>query len=220
MGVTCALDGCEVEFEPKRKTQLYCTPAHGNLASNKRRKTDRATEAAGGRPLEDALSEAEIRDARLEETRQLRSLTAAESRLRRYESVLEDAITAHVPTKLVVPKSGTRKKPTHEWILELSDWHVGQQTRVEETGGMYYQDVSTTRRQVAKVWKALNWLHQIESNGRKIEKLHILSLGDLVDNDNLRPSQHRKVEEVITVQTVQAFDLLFLLLPPFPTILQ
>ena len=203
MGVrTCELEGCGAPFESNHPHQRFCSVAHRTQAAVRRRRYGRAV------TIESALASAEDRDHRLEEARQLRQLTAAESRLRRYESVLERAIVGHEPTPLVDPRDRSEHRPSHEWVLSLSDWHTGQLTRIEETGGMYHQDVSTVRRQVAKIWEALRWVHQIESHGRKIERLHILSLGDLVDNDSMRPSQHRKVEDVITVQTVQAFDIL------------
>jgi hypothetical protein len=209
---TCELEGCDRQIEPGApSTKRYCTEDHQRTAGRRRRRA--AADALGvrtGEPdLDAALTAAEDRDRAQEHSRQLRQLTASESRLRRYEAVLERSIRSHEPTPLVRPPHGIGERlPTHEWIVELSDWHIGQKTRIEETGGMYYQDMATTRHQVAKLWEGLQRLHAIESSGRKIDVLHILSLGDLIDNDDLRPSQHRKVEEVMTVQTIQAFDLL------------
>jgi hypothetical protein len=36
----CALEGCDNEFVPYRKTQKFCHPSHGNIASNRRRYPD------------------------------------------------------------------------------------------------------------------------------------------------------------------------------------
>ena len=169
--------------------------------------------SAGAAPsapsVEDALRDSEERDRRRQEAAELRKMLASESRLQRYETILRDVLTAYSPTELVV--EGPRHEddaPVHEYTVILSDWHVGQATRIEETGGIYEQDVSTTRQQVFKLWNALASIHDVESRGRKITKLNILAIGDFVDGDDMRPSQHRKVEDVITVQTIQAFDLL------------
>ena len=200
----CALPGCEVKFVPKKSTQIYCEPKHAQKAANDRRYAQAST---GDEALDSVIEQAQVRDDQLELARQLRQLSAEEAKRRRYEDILERSVKAYEPTPLVRPTSTGKDLSYHEWILLLSDWHVGQRTRLEETGGIYEQDIATTRAQVGQIWEAVSRLHEIESSGRKIPVCHVLSLGDLIENDDMRPSQHRKVEEVMTVQTVQAFDL-------------
>jgi len=158
--------------------------------------------------IETVMAKSEEHDRKLEYTRELKNMTAAANRLASYEKILKECLGAYEPTPLVRPTIERSDLPTHEWGLVLSDWHTGQQTRIEETGGMYHQDVETTRRQVVKIWESLVEIKTIESAGRNIRRLHNFVLGDLTEHDDLRPSQHRKVEDVFTVQTVQAFDLL------------
>lgn len=196
----CACNGCDEKFTPKTDNQLYHDPAC-------RRTTERERERKPVKSLDEVVAESEARDIERANQRELRKITSQEHRMRRYEAVLTDALTAYEPTDLAAP-SPTEGKPVHEDILLTSDWHIGQKTRLEETGGLYEQDVATARAQVAKIWKAVERTHAIESSGRAIQKLHLPFIGDLVEGSNMRPSQHRKIEDVVMVQLVEGFDLL------------
>ncbi len=207
--IACAI--CANLFTPDRSTAKYCGKKCSAEASRRL--------ARGESPLEDMLDDAHHRDLERQNRAELRKLAAAGHRMKRYESVLSECLTSYDPTPLVVPKlkdDGT--KAEHEWILLLGDWHTGQKTTIEQTGGVYEQDIATTRQQVAKLWKAILEIYEIERQGRTIKKLHIIGLGDFVDGDDMRPSQHRHVEEVVTVQVIQAFDLLVWLIRQLLTI--
>lgn len=195
----CALEGCSNTFTPKRGgvPQKYCCKDHRVKANAK----------APTRSLDEVVAEAEERDRRRERETELRKITQQEHRLRRYESVLDGALRAYEPVELAAPQQHSNL-PVHEDILVTSDWHVGQKTTLEETGGVYEQDIATARMQVAKIWKAVERLHSINSSGRRMTTLHHLYLGDLVEGDDMRPSQHRKVEELVTAQLIEGFDLL------------
>ena len=169
------------------------------------RKLDPASVA---KSLDETIRLSTEKDRYRAEQNEARKLLAAEARMRRYLHVLEENLQSHEPTPLVLERETHSEDPTHPWVLALSDWHVGQKTREEETGGIYYQDIATTRKQVAKIWNAVQLIHQVESKSRHLPELHVLNLGDLIDGDDMRPSQHRKVEEVVTKQVIAAFDLL------------
>lgn len=158
--------------------------------------------------IDSALIEAHARDVELANRAELRKATALESRIRRYEAALRDCLTAYEPTPLIIPaRDNSEELPQHELVLLTGDWHTGARYQLHETGGVYEQDVATTREQVERLWDRVVRLHEIQSSGINFTKLHIISLGDLIDGDDMRPAQHRQVEDVMTVQTVQAFDL-------------
>jgi hypothetical protein len=157
--------------------------------------------------LDSALAESHARDIDLANRAELRKATALESRIRRYERILRDCLVEYEPTPLVRPQMNVEDLPEHELILATGDWHTGAKVMWHETGGMYEQDVATTRSQIEHLWDRIVRLHAIQSAGINYTKLHIIALGDLIDNDDMRPSQHRNVEDILTVQTIQAFDL-------------
>jgi hypothetical protein len=160
-----------------------------------------------GEDINAVLHAAHVRDVEQANRAELRKSTALEGRLRRYDAALRDCLTEYEPTPLVFPENRKGELPKHEMVLLVGDWHTGAKTQMHETGGVYEQDVATTRAQVEMLWDRVQRLHSIQSAGINFTKLHIISLGDLIDNDDMRPSQHRNVEDVMTVQTVQAFDL-------------
>lgn len=205
----CELATCGRQYTPRKADQKYCSKKCSSTAIRLARRTD----------LDEQLANAHHADIERQNRVELKKVIAAESRMRRYETILTNCVEAHEPTPLVVPKlrdEGT--KSDHEWVLCLGDWHTGQKTKLAETGGMYEQDIATTRGQVELIWQAVKEIYEIERSGRTVKKLHILGLGDFVDGDDMRPSQHRHIEEVVTVQVIQAFDLLVWLIRQLLTI--
>lgn len=205
----CAAKGCDGSFpvDSSHPNKRYCNGACKRRAENVTRRIPASMQTAG--TLDEVVSEAARLDLERENRAELKKILSAEHRQRRYEEVLDGALRAYDPTPLArLPDRSRARKPKHEDILVTSDWHVGQKVTLEETGAIYEQDMETARMQVAKVWNALEHLHQIESSGREITKLHHLFLGDLVEGDGMRKSQTRKIDDVVTVQTVQGFDLL------------
>lgn len=207
------LDGVEYRIEGSAGSQgrgkgkaYLVTPVAGGKA-RKLRATTLTLVAERVDTLDDVVDDAARRDRERENRAELKKITLAESRQRRIEALLRECVAAYDATPLVRPPVGG-KLPEHEDILVTSDWHIGQQVTMEETGGIYEQTMETTRNQVAKIWRAVEHLHAIDQSGRKVNKLHHLFLGDLVENDVMRASQSRKIEDVVSVQAVQGIDLL------------
>lgn len=202
----CAATDCSETFIPTRSTQKYHSRLCAVRAANARR--SRASGAVAD-TLEDALEAAHAKDVADRQRLELKKATALESRIRRYIAALEDGLEAYEPTPFVPvhTKKEAAALPEHEAILLTGDWHTGQRTKIHETGGIYEQDIETTRLQIFKLWDRMQRLHAIESSGIHYRKLHIISLGDLIEGDDMRPAQHRQVEDIMTSQTVQAFDL-------------
>jgi len=200
----CEAPDCDAEFvrAKKGRHKRFCSSrCQDRTAKNSKRKGAKVN-------IDNALSDAHRRDIEQSNRAELKKATALESRIRRYIHVLEEAIAPYESTPLIYePVSLSGKLPEQELILFVGDWHTGARVKLHETGGVYEQDIATTRAQVELLWDRVQRLHAIKASGVRIKKLHIIGLGDLVDNDDMRPAQHRQVEDVVTVQTVQAFDL-------------
>ena len=160
------------------------------------------------KPLDEVVAEAEQRDIDLANRAELKKILASEHRMRRYEAVLSECLTAYEPTELAAPLPEGGDRPVHEDILITGDWHIGQKTTLEETGGIYEHGLDTARGQVAKIWKAVDRLHNLDLHARDTKKLHHLFIGDLVEGSDMRPSQMKGVTDVVTRQVIQGFDLL------------
>jgi metallophosphoesterase superfamily enzyme len=173
---------------------------------------DSAFEARLSKERETAQRKADIAE--------LKRLLSAESKKREYVA----AIAAHAPLLDPAPKlfkpSVPETKPEHTWVLVLSDWHVGQETMRESTGQMFEQSLDLTKFQVEQLWKKVERLFYVQRHSTKIRKLVILVLGDIVEGDGMRRSQTRKINEVVTKQTVDATDLLAYLVRNFLTLFE
>jgi predicted phosphodiesterase len=115
-------------------------------------------------------------------------------------AIIADRVEAVAPVEMRFNPPSKDGLPTHEWVLNLSDWHIGQYTTLEETGGLFETSTENALAQVQALWDALALVHDIESAGRSIRKLHILSLGDMVDGDLMRVSQTKKVDRFVAEQ--------------------
>jgi predicted phosphodiesterase len=130
---------------------------------------------------------------------ELRKAIAQHDSAKEIISVVRDHVERVVPIPLR-REPPSKDLPVHEWVLNLSDWHIGQSTSFEETGGLYEQSTEIALKQVQTLWDVVSLVHQIESAGREIRVLHVLSLGDGVDGDLMRVSQARKVDRVVAEQ--------------------
>lgn len=137
----------------------------------------------------------------------LKKLLAQADRAKEVLAIIRDHVEAVEPIPLSTLKRDT-SLPTHEWVLVLSDWHIGQLTTLEETGGMFEQNSGIALEQVQTLWNAVDHLYDIEAKGRNITKLHILSLGDMVDGDLMRISQTRKVDQLVSQQYPMMYGLM------------
>jgi hypothetical protein len=89
----------------------------------------------------------------------------------------------------------------------MGDWHSGAKIESEERGPSSEQDGATTRRQVALLWASIERLLELPPAGLSYRKLHIIALGDLIETKDLRPTPDRRGDELISVQTIQVFEL-------------
>lgn len=108
-------------------------------------------------------------------------------------------------TEKVAPVNFKHLKPNdekihQEWVLAASDWHIGQSTTLEETGGLFEQSTPIAIQQVQTLWNALSQILAVESHGITVDILHLLSLGDMVDGDLMRVSQTRHIDKVVSQQ--------------------
>jgi len=157
--------------------------------------------------LTDLLDMERAKQEKTAQVAELKKHTALENRTRRYIEELHEQLVPYEPIPFVfIPPIDHR--PTHEHVVLLSDWHIGQKTRIEETGSMFYQDTAVTTKQVTALAQANAVLYDLESASRNIKKLNILAIGDLVDGDDMRNSQHNKTTELLAPQTIRAARLL------------
>lgn len=155
-----------------------------------------------------SLEEAELAKARRDsETLRLKHLTKLAARTERYVDEIRDQIEHYkpIPFSLIANKD---KRPQHEHIAILSDWHIGQETTTEETGSLFTQNIEISTKQVQALAHANARLFDLETSSRNIQKLHVMALGDLVDGDDMRNSQHRKIGELLAPQTIRTARLL------------
>ena len=140
--------------------------------------------------------------------RELAQLQRSEAKRREYISTIRQSLTPYEPTELVPAGPVNRVLSGHDWVLNFSDWHVGQSTPIQTTGGVYEQTTEITRWQVEKMVNALRSIHDIQSKGYDIRKILVVFNGDLVEGDSMRASQARGIDRVVTQQAVEVFDLM------------
>lgn len=135
---------------------------------------------------------------------ELRQLLTLE---RRQEQIIETVqrLSARLeipPCEPLLPE-GPEATP-YTWCLVTSDWQMGQRNRPEENGFLWEQTSEICERQVREMWARVLKL-QVDQAGRKqIDELVLFFLGDLIENDQMRPSQATEIDELVTEQTLRA----------------
>lgn len=139
---------------------------------------------------------------------EMRKRQTVEAVRERYIKMVSEHLHVLGPPKLKVdlPKPG---RPNHTWILVLSDWHVGQRTSLAETGGLFEQSTEITTGQIRDLCTKLITLHKSWSASINIVEIVLLVLGDLVENDDMRPSQHQGIDRLVIQQVLEAGNLLY-----------
>lgn len=157
--------------------------------------------------ISEAITREQERQRNQEMVRELAALQRTEAKRQQYIQTIRESLDAYEPSQIIPAAPYDPGVVEHAWVLQFSDWHVGQSTPIESTGGVYQQNTMITKSQVDQLLGAIEAVHAVQSQGQLIKKLLVLFLGDLVDGDAMRASQARKIDMLVTQQTVEVFDL-------------
>lgn len=124
---------------------------------------------------------------------ELRKLTNKRAMMEELRDTIKEVSPSLPPPKLLAGLAS--QKNNLVGILLLSDVHLGQQTPSRLSSGYAY-DIDTTQQQFDLLFQQV--LH--EAKLKRWEKLIILDLGDTVDGDDMRSSQHRFVGPLVVEQ--------------------
>lgn len=139
--------------------------------------------------------------------RELTQLQRTEVKRRQYIAAIEKGLSSYEPTPFIQLHKDDKRTAETGWILQFSDWHVGQLTPIETTGGIYEQTTEITKGQVAHILDVIKEIWDVQSKGQRISKLLVTLLGDIVEGDSMRASQARKIDMLVVQQVIEAFDL-------------
>ncbi len=197
----CALDSCHKGVRTSRSK--YCSDEHRKVFA-------RGAYAERIKPAPDPVN-AEVEEERLrleknELTRTLRELSRGEAKRQEYVGAIERSLKPFTMSKIFPLHKGDEETVV-DWAIMLSDWHVGQMTPIETTGGVYHQDLAITRRQVDKLLYAIGDIFT-EAKGKTVKNILLIIAGDIVEGDSMRPAQLRQIEIPVVKQTIEGFDLL------------
>lgn len=206
--IICALEDCNEEVPAERLVNGAKYHAEVCRLRNARRRYSRGESGRSSttRTLPEAVKvETEKLEAK-EMKRSLLELTRSAAKRFEYVTAIKSSLAAYEPS-LVFPFPEQDAHTKVMWAVMLSDWHIGQATTMEHTGGMYEQTLAVTRAQVDRLIRAISGIFY-ESKGKVVTDLWIPILGDIVEGDSMRPAQLREIELPVVMQTVEGFDLL------------
>lgn len=168
---------------------------------------DRVKVAIEKEGLQDKLARERADAARRSEIGELRRLVSAENHRLDALKIIRESVLLVEPPKLRPARQPGKRAPHHTWGLVISDWQLGQLTTFASSGNVFEQTTAVTRAQVRELWSVVEVLHGIHSHGKTIDELVIFSLGDLLENDQMRTSQAAMVDAPVTRQAVDVIDL-------------
>lgn len=205
----CKYGPCDDDARPG---SLYCTDAHrkDNARTNHREREAEVKNILDAKTLAgDQVAKLQARQM----VKTLRALSQSEARAQEYISAINDVLDPFEPTPVVDPYplygDDYDKKTVVNWMEHDTDWHIGQKTTFEQTGGQYEQSTLITRAQVDMMWESKKSIFAAES-GKRVDNLWHCITGDIVEGDSMRASQLAGIDLTVTEQAVEAADLIAL----------
>lgn len=198
----CSLDDCLTPALPRRK---YCSD-ECRKRNARRRYRNGESNTLQVPTLDDRVAKEKERLRQKEMARTLQELSRGAAKRQEYTEAIKSVLEPLEPSE-VFPFPEHDATTTVEWAVQISDWHVGQKTTLEHTGGMYEQTVEVVRAQVDKLITAISGIFY-ESKGKHVKRLWVPLLSDIVENDSMRPSQLREIQIPVVKQVMEGFDLL------------
>jgi len=119
--------------------------------------------------------------------------------------IIEQALLNHTAPKYN-PPPGLYVDPDHLKVVHLSDWHIGQKTTAEATGGIFHHDHVVATAQVERLMDIERAI--LRDDKRAVRRTLIVVNGDMVDGDDMRNSQHTEIEYLVMEQTLKCYDLI------------
>lgn len=157
--------------------------------------------------IDEGLAAARAGAERQQHLSELRLLTKVENHRRAVLDHVQKLVPLVSAPRLARSPFSNRERPIHSWGLVISDWQLGQRDTLASTGGLFEQNTDVVKWQVTELWKTVGRLHDIYRSSIDVEELVIFSLGDLLENDQMRPSQAGHIDSLVTQQAVAVFDL-------------
>ena len=200
MAPFCALSGCTKGQRPGSKySSDACRKTAARQAYNARNKTSDSDIDTEQATVREKMEKQEM-------AAELTALHRTEAKRQVYLDTIKLALDSFEPSK-VFPLDVSEPTTKVDWMIQLSDWHIGQRTEMSATGNLYEQTLSNSRAQVDNLLEAIADIFY-ESAGKQVENIWVCVNGDIVEGDVMRPSQLRGIEFAVTKQTVEATDLL------------
>lgn len=199
----CEREDCDNDAIGRRK---YCSDRCRERVADRRYTAGQSRHLGRDPSVEEQVEHQQRRLQKEELERTLVSLSRSEAKRIRYIEAIQSALAPFEPSQ-PLPFREHDGKTTVDWCIQVSDWHVGQKTPIETTSGMYEQTVAKTHEQVNSLLFALSSIFH-EAQGKKVRRLWVPALGDIVEGDAMRPAQLRQIEMPVVKQVVDAYDLL------------
>ncbi len=99
-----------------------------------------------------------------------------------------------------------KRKDEEEFGLLFSDLHIGTKTSPEETGGLGDYNWQKFKEEMAELKKGLHSIFEIHFSAVPYKTINVFSLGDIIENQILRPSQLRLTDMGIVSQVMGAVE--------------
>lgn len=207
----CALDGCSERFVPKRRTQKFCTPQHGQRAYNL------SKAYAGGRPGprptiktdEERSADALARRVLQVETGRARAQVEAKQaklEIREKDEEIEqlrhelELLTTDVKVPRWMTPKGARGDKRATLVALFSDSHYGEVVNPAEMVGYNAYDMSIAEKRTRRFFErtvlvARNYLAGVDYDGIVMPMLGDIVSGDIHD-------EFQQTNEMSTYETI------------------
>lgn len=153
------------------------------------------------------LAKAKDDAARRAQITELKGLLKAENHRQSALRLIRDMSAQVEPVRFNPICKLSSRAPLHTSALVISDWQMGQWSKLGASGGIYTQTTAITKRQVKMLWERFMLRHRIEAKAKRFHEFVLWNLGDMIEGDQMRVSQAAEVDTPVTQQTLDCLDL-------------
>jgi hypothetical protein len=129
----------------------------------------------------------------------IKNLTREKARTEVLADIVRQSVAALPPIDIEMPKPVKGPFDPEEAVLLISDCQVGQELRLEETGGLGEYNLEIFKERAHNLLESVRKITSIHKKAYDIPVLNIWLLGDIVDNETVFVGQHSHIEcDVVT----------------------
>ncbi len=136
----------------------------------------------------------------------IKNLTREKARTEVLADIVRQSVAALPPIDIEIPEPVKGPFDPEEAVLLISDCQIGQELRLEETGGLGEYSSLIFRERAENLLDSVRKITSIHKMAYELPTLNIWFLGDIVENETIFAGQRSQIDSDVVTQLFMACD--------------